>query len=87
MMMRTKKKTMAYKKIQLSAAVCKKCWITTVGKDWWNKKDRDLFFIGQGCCPSGYALNLSAEIWTNAPPPKWCPYKLEHGVAKGMKNG
>jgi hypothetical protein len=76
------------KKIQLSAAVCKKCWITTVGKGWWTKQDKDRHLNGKGCCPPKYETNIiPAEVRTDSPPPRWCPYKLEHGVAKGMKNG
>jgi hypothetical protein len=69
----------------LSEEVCKKC-INKVAADKWNEEDSVRFYRPRGfvSCP----LELKGMSYTGAPvsvtepPPRWCPYKLEHAVGE-----
>jgi hypothetical protein len=65
----------------LDLAICERCWDTHVHGRWCGGVQGT---NGVVACPSvlvGVIYTKATPL--HAPPPTWCPYKLEHAVSAG----
>ena len=67
----------------LSKRICKLC-VKETDNDW-DSIDEDSWDRAVVMCPTRYSDGCINTSKIRKPPPEFCPHKLEHAVAMGVK--